>query len=205
MGEMCIFSAVAWNGEIGKGGVGFCLIDYNTSIICVGSFPMELSGRVEMEAKALNVVMEKIPKLNWRCSNIFISSKELWDLIHHNAKTMQWWSYNQIHETKLWLARLFNFQIDLIQHSSNKIVANLANQGIKVGHLSLYHQGMEKAKWIMRIVHQMCFSFLFFCVFLLLCFCVFFLSRSCFIWSSGSCSSFVLSLSVFSVYLGFFQ
>lgn len=77
MGEMSIFFDAMWNKETCKDGADFYLVDSNAFIISAGSFPMEMSGRVEMEAKALNAAMQQNSELHGRCSNIFTSSREL--------------------------------------------------------------------------------------------------------------------------------
>lgn len=72
---MGIFSSVAWNEGIGKGGASFFFVDSNFSIACASLYPMEFSGILEMEAKALIFALHKIREMNSSCSNIFISSQ----------------------------------------------------------------------------------------------------------------------------------
>lgn len=120
---------------------------------------MECSRRVEMEAIALNFASQKIGEMNSRCLNIYNSSRELWEVIQRNENLLQWRSSNTVNETRHRLSSLLNPQIDLIQHSWNRFAALLASQGIKARHLSLFYQGMEKPKWIMKMVSHLGLTF----------------------------------------------
>lgn len=118
-----------------------------------------MKWKVEMEGRALNRALEKISELNGRCSNIFISSNEFYKLLQGNEDLVQWRSSNYINEIRQRISYLTDPQIDLIHHSWNKIAILLANQGIKATQLSLYHQGMEKPKWLVKVIHQTRFHF----------------------------------------------
>lgn len=153
------FFVTTLSDAIGKEGAGFFIVYSKTNIICTDSYPIDMKWKVEMEARALNRALEKISELNGRCSNIFISSNEFYKLLQGNEDLVQWHSSNYINEIRQRISYLTDPQIDLIHHSWNKIAILLANQGIKATQLSLYHQGMEKPKWLVKVIHQTRFHF----------------------------------------------
>lgn len=56
-GFIGIFTAASWNNATGKSGLGFLFVDSNANICCVGSCPSHLEGKLQMELRAIIMVL----------------------------------------------------------------------------------------------------------------------------------------------------
>lgn len=117
-----------------------------------------LEERVEMESKALMEAVTTLTNSNKRWSNIYISSHKFLMAIQGQEEIYFWRHSKRINEIKHQLVLINNPQINLIHHSWNKIATALAGHGIKGNQLSLYHRGVEKPKWLMKLINQAGFN-----------------------------------------------
>lgn len=152
-----IFLAVAWNVVTGKCGIGFTIIDSNAKVFCAGYCPINMEARIKLEAKALIVALKIVKEMGERCSNIYISSRDLREVLHRSDISYHWRHSNCIYENRQLIILLNKPHIDLIHQSWNKIIAALVGQEIKTIRLSLFHQGMEKPKWLMKMIDKVGF------------------------------------------------
>lgn len=72
-GFMGIFSVAAWNSAMGKGGLGFILIDTNANVCHAGFGPSMFAGNLEIEIRALCLALLHSKDTREICSNIYIS------------------------------------------------------------------------------------------------------------------------------------
>lgn len=63
-----------------------------------------------------------------------------------------WRSSQVFKDLHNYLAMFHEPVVDLILGRWNKIASSLSMQGLHVSQLSLFHQGMELPRWLMRIV-----------------------------------------------------
>ncbi|XP_039144737.1 uncharacterized protein LOC120282045 [Dioscorea cayenensis subsp. rotundata] len=89
-GALGVFSAVAWNITTGKGGLGFMAINSNVTVCCAGFCPSSLADSLDMNLKALCWALDYIIISRECCSNIFISSEDLWKKISSNEGLVSW-------------------------------------------------------------------------------------------------------------------
>lgn len=84
--QMGVFSVASWNATTDKDDSGFFMIDANSKVVCVGLSPSILAAKVEMEIMALIVALKTVKEIGERCYNIYISSRELWAVLHGSAE-----------------------------------------------------------------------------------------------------------------------
>lgn len=156
-GHLGVFSASAWNVATGKCGGGFILVDSDYKIVCAGFGPARLDSKVAMEAMALMAALRLINEDGGRCSHIFTSSMELWTALFSNEEVNLWRHSNCLDELCHLLGWLNWPRMELIHHAWNKAAAALAGKGINAVGLSLFHQGMEKPHWLMKILEGLGF------------------------------------------------
>lgn len=89
-GTLGIFSAASWNDATGKDGFGVIIIDSNAKVFCAGPCPTDMDARIELESKALTSAFKIVREKEERCSDIYISSKELWKVIHGHEDSYHW-------------------------------------------------------------------------------------------------------------------
>ncbi|XP_039142228.1 uncharacterized protein LOC120279366 [Dioscorea cayenensis subsp. rotundata] len=157
-GALGVFSAAAWNITTGKGGLGFMAINSNVTVCCAGFCPSGLADGVDMNLKALCWALDYIIISRECCSNIFISSEDLWMKICSNEGLISWRQDRSLDCLRRLLLQLNQPRIDAIPHYWNRVAAALAGHGMHASQLSLFHMGLEKPKWLMKLSHQAGFA-----------------------------------------------
>lgn len=109
-----------------------------------------------------------------RCSNIHISANELCKVLQQQVDIYQW--------SQNWKIGGGQIVSSVSELSSNWTHPSCVEQnccfsfghGIQVTQLSLYHRGMEKSKWLMKLINQAGFSpWVLFCTLLFSSICSF--------------------------------
>lgn len=75
------FLAACWDTEIGKGVVGFCIIDTNASILCAGFSPIMEDTNIVAEGRAILLALERVTDLNQNCKHSYINNLDLWRIL----------------------------------------------------------------------------------------------------------------------------
>lgn len=158
-GCLGIFSAAAWNEVTGKGGLGFVMLDSNGVVCCAGMAPCAFTGRLEIGFLAISLALHQCIVARNRCSHIYINSDDIWKAILHTDDLIHWRQKDAFDSLKAKLNILNNPKIDLIPHHWNRIATALAAHGINSAHLSLFHLGMERPFWLMKLINQSGFSY----------------------------------------------
>lgn len=83
----------------------------------------------------------------------------LWKAIHHTAEPACWLQPDLIEDLKELIQIMDHPQIELIPYHWKRIAIGLAGLGIQSTQLSLFHMGMEKPNWLMKMFTQAGFSF----------------------------------------------
>ncbi|XP_039132528.1 uncharacterized protein LOC120269260 [Dioscorea cayenensis subsp. rotundata] len=157
-GFMGIFSAAAWNSATGIGGLGFVLIDSNANVCCAGCVNCNFTSSVDMELKALNLALSYSMEARLRVSNVYISSVELWKALHLLENEVGWRHVHSFLHLRELLQLSNHPSVEVIPHQWNRIAAALAGHSISFPHLSLFHRGLEKPKWLMELISHAGFS-----------------------------------------------
>lgn len=135
-----------------KAGGGFIIVDSNTNIECAGFLPIDINWRVKMEIATIIEAMKVISDWNGRCSKIYISSNDCWEFVSSRQSgiiSLESFKHHKWYQIQSFLMN--NPQINLIQHTSNKVAAALAGHGIKARHISLFHKGLDMPRWLMKM------------------------------------------------------
>lgn len=129
-------------------------MDSNAHVLCAGNDSVNSDTSFDLKSKALTVALKTVREMGRRCSSIYISSKDFWEVLHGLANHFHWMHSNCFKETKQELNLLHNPKIHLIQNSWNKVAATLAEKGIQASRLSLFHQSVERPRWLMKKITQ---------------------------------------------------
>lgn len=138
LGVVGFFLAACQDTEICKGGVGFCIIDTNASILCAGFSPIMEDTNIAAEGRAILLALERVADLNQNCKHSYINK---FGFVENSSKLEEvnnWRIANFVDNIKLQMRRFNELVIHLILTCWNKIATTLASKGLNSNQLSAY-------------------------------------------------------------------
>ncbi|KAJ0980786.1 hypothetical protein J5N97_009041 [Dioscorea zingiberensis] len=158
-GYVCIHSAACWDLTQGKGGAGFCIIDSNACILLAGCCPMQIYSKMDAGVKSVLTAMNWAQRENLSIQGTLVSCTDVWKAANGHDNDADWRMQPLIIELRQKLLNSGQQKLDFIPWKWNKIAGSLAGHGIKLVSLSLFHRGMERPRWLMRIVEASGYHF----------------------------------------------
>ncbi|KAJ0978766.1 hypothetical protein J5N97_014240 [Dioscorea zingiberensis] len=157
-GYVCIYSAACWDLNNGKGGAGFCIVDSNACILLAGC-SMQANSKMDAGAKAVLIAMEWAYRENYNIEGLLVSCTELWKTMNGQDSEIEWRSHPSITDLRQNWLRHEHLRMDFIPWKWNRMAGSLARHGMNLVSISLFHRGMERPRWLMRMVEAVGFHF----------------------------------------------
>lgn len=96
---------------------------------------------------------------NINISRIFVSFVELIKVLEDGSIINAWISNGAVANLRKLILQFSNYRMDNIPRHWNRIAIALAARGTNLIPLSLFHIGMEKPRWLMKITQDAGFRF----------------------------------------------
>ena len=155
----CTFLDAYWVVEAGKGEAGFFVLDANGQIFLANSRHILVVSELDAHMKALKLALRCTQMENINLHKVFISSLGLLRLVEGVESESNW----RLQEYRLDLQRLLlesdHPEVAIIPRQWNRLASSLAGRGFKATQLSLFHQGMERPRWLMRMIEWSGYNF----------------------------------------------
>ncbi|KAJ0978384.1 hypothetical protein J5N97_013858 [Dioscorea zingiberensis] len=151
-GYVYIYNAACWDLVKGKGGAGFCIIDSNACVLLAGCCPMQICSKMDAGVKSVLTAISWAQRENFSIQGTLVSCTEVWKAVNGHDNEADWRLQPLIIELRQKLLNSGQQRLDYIPWKWNKIAGSLAGHGINLVSISLFHRGMERPRWLMRMV-----------------------------------------------------
>lgn len=132
----------------------------NSSILVAGSSCTLPVSELDAQIKALLVDVKYIADSDSQVKHVFISSSELYDATFLDNPQCDWLSTDDISLMKNIIAAIGNPpQLLVIPKGWDAIAKRPAGLGFGLHGLTLYHQGRDLPRWLMKCIYSNGFSF----------------------------------------------
>ncbi|XP_039145745.1 uncharacterized protein LOC120282984 [Dioscorea cayenensis subsp. rotundata] len=149
-----LFVSSLGKGEARDYGAGFYLSNACSQIICAGCCNNLADSILEADALALLIALGSLHASDLSSCTIFIASNDLYHLIQSDAIHFAWRLRPLISSLSDYLSSLGHPRICIIPKAWLAIANSLALHGLNSHVLTLFHQGKDLPRWLMRQLLQ---------------------------------------------------
>lgn len=135
-------------------GLSFIVIDSSDMVTCAGINQLTATSHTEASGAALLIAFSWAVSDASSIQKVFISDPGLWRVLQGFDNDINWRLDQMLHELRSLLLQLSIPQVSLIPRDCNRLAIEIAGKGFNVPFLSLFHQGLEKPRWLMNAVQK---------------------------------------------------
>ena len=134
--------------------MGFAVQDTNSQISFAGCCQFIVDTELEGHLKALSIALRCIQMENIIIHKAFFSSLELLKLMEDEGRDCTWRLQEQRVDVQRLLQEAGHPELLAVPRQWNSLALSLADRGLKATQLSLYHQGLDRPRWLMRTIER---------------------------------------------------
>lgn len=91
-----LFTASIWNKEVSKAGVGFCVLNLNSSLLLAGCCSVDVDSELKANVKAFFLALRCINGTKVAIKHVFTANNQLQDVLENNVEEIVMLSSTQI-------------------------------------------------------------------------------------------------------------
>ena len=149
-----MFTYASWINKDNICGADFAVITSNFQIILVGHCSLVADSSLEAELKALKVGISYARDRWIRIDNIFTNCATVGQALNLICSDNMWRHTNQLKSIKHLIGEVGNPKVEVILRDWNMLAHILARKDTLSPKISLYHEGLDLLRWIMKEIED---------------------------------------------------